>query len=407
MARYPMYSSVICSEAVVVAVRPVQGCRSCVVHTADVSKLGPRLWASAGGILNFSVRPDDIGKFSDVLGRQQEHTEQGKKYSHTNLNLATEDKGLLSILIGAHQEVQETVFKSLDELSSACAQSKGELQEAASLYRNTDAANAERLDRSYPEAHRPPAAPVQQGSQLGETNNPESELKPPGPPEGFQNPLQPIVTITNLLSPGYWVQQALEATIGTNPVQEVSELVAGNWEEYAKCASAFLALGKFVSGVASNISTNNDRLDDVWNGNAADGAYAYFSNLAKSIAAHQDGYNDLHGKYQEAAKGVWEFSLFIAGEIQGLFDKLFWIAVEAAAGAALAETGVGPVLMWSIAAFQCKQVVDEWGRISKEILNIQRLVRTVHGNILTAIGSTGSFQSYPLPNGGYQHPGLK
>lgn len=357
--------------------------------------------------MGFNVQPDELDDFGQVLDQQAQHAVSGTRYARETLNLSRTDRGLLALLIGAHDEVQSEVTRSLDQLATACDQAGAEIREVAALYRNSDQENAERLDASYPGVRRPLPRSTTQASPIAETRSPSQALQAPEAPEEFQNPIEPVITITNLLSVGYWAQQVLEVTIQCNPVTEVSELVGGDWESYAQCASAFRSLGEFVGSVAGNIEPNNDRLGVTWSGNAADNAYAYFYNLASSIADHGDGYRELHDKYMEAAKGVWEFSLFVAGEIQGLFDKVFWIAAEAAAGAALAETGVGPVLMWSIAAFQCKQVVDDWARISKEILNIQRLVRTVHGNILTAIGASGSFQQHPLPSGGYRHPGLR
>lgn len=60
------------------------------------------------------------------------------------------------------------------------------------------------------------------------------------------------------------------------------------------------------------------------------------------------------------------------------------------AGGVLSETVVGAAVFWSMAALECKNVVDGWKQ-----MNIQNSVRLVHGGILDIVGTNG-FSGVPF-----------
>ena len=101
---------------------------------------------------------------------------------------------------------------------------------------------------------------------------------------------------------------------------------------------------------------------------------------------------------------MWEFSETINDVIQDIFDSIFWGVIELVAGGVLSETVVGPAVLWSLAALECKNVVDGWKQMTNLLMNVQNTIRLIHGGVLDIIGSDGSFEAHPLP-AGYDHPG--
>jgi hypothetical protein len=128
------------------------------------------------------------------------------------------------------------------------------------MYDSTDRGSAEQLDSTYPNPGDPPKLPplpggIDQGSTISvvwQARFPAGRLTEPGKPEDFQNPIQILNDLTNLLSPGWWIAQILKETIGVNPVEELAKVITGDWEAIAKCASTFNSLSgpvrKFVGG---------------------------------------------------------------------------------------------------------------------------------------------------------------
>jgi uncharacterized protein YukE len=163
-------------------------------------------------------------------------------------------------------------------------------------------------------------------------------------------------------------------------------------------------LAFFCADLAQDLKTNITTLLTSWTGNAANEAFQYFSGLADTVNGYAAGLGALRDKYREAAQGVWEFSETINDVIQDIFDSIFWGAIDLAAGGVLAETVVGPAVLWSLAALECKNVVEGWKQMTNLLTNIQNTFRLIHGGVLDVIGSGGSFEAHPLP-AGYDHPG--
>ncbi|MER6762779.1 MULTISPECIES: hypothetical protein [Amycolatopsis] len=321
-----------------------------------------------------------------------------------------EHPGLIAGLLGSHEQAKTEILTALRNLEKVCEASGAELDRAWQMYDRTDHGSAGRLDQTYPDPGGPPPMPSLPGLPAGQgpeavqqTAFPATRLAEPKA-DGFTNPVQILNDLGNLISPGYWIQKALEGTIGVNPVQEFSNWVAGDWEQFAKASDALNSLSFFCSDLGQDLKANIDALLTSWTGHAANEAFHYFTGLGDVVNGYSGGLAALRDKYREAAQGVWEFSESVNDLIQSIFDNAFWAAIEVAAGAVLSETVVGAAAFWALAALECKSIVDAWEQISNLLMNIENTVRITHSGILDVVGSSGALQAHPLP-AGYDHPG--
>ncbi|WP_424185070.1 hypothetical protein ACOBQX_24700 [Actinokineospora sp. G85] len=361
-------------------------------------------------LLTFKVDTLQIGMYAGIVHNHQQDSVAATQYAEKNLRIG-EQPGLLADFVGSHEEARADIITALKNLEVVCAASGAELDRTWRVYDATDATAADRLDQAYPDPGGPPQVPDLPGmpSEIApmavlQTTFPSGRLTEPGKPEGFQNPLQIVNDLGNMISPGYWAQKFLEVTIQVNPVQEFTTWIAGDWEQFAKASSAANSLSWFCSDVSGDLKVNISALATTWTGHASNAAFHYFNSLGEVISTHADGLACLRDKYNEAAKGVWEFSEAMNDVIQGIFDNIFWATVEAIAGGVLVETGVGPAVLWSLAALECKNIVDGWKLATTMLMNIQNTVRALHGGVLSIIGNNGAFKAHPLP-AGYDHPG--
>jgi hypothetical protein len=360
--------------------------------------------------LSFNVATFELGKYTEIVRSQQADTGRAHQFSDQNLQIGAQP-GLLAEFVGSHEEAKRDVLAALSSLGQVLEASAAELDRTRQMYDRTDQSAAEQLDRTYPDPGGPPKLPPIPGmptdsgpSAVWPTAFPASRLTEPKKPDDFNNPLQVINDIGNFLSPTWWANKILEATISVNPAQEASKWLSGDWEQFGKAADTMNSLSWFCTDVASDLRTNISNLATTWAGNASNAAYQYFNTLGLRVEDYSAGFAALRDKYLEAARGVWEFSEALCDLIQNIFDNVFWAALAAAAGGALAETVVGPALLWSLAALECKNIADGWRQMTWLLMAIQNTVRMIHGGILDIIGTNGVFKAHPLP-AGYRHPG--
>jgi hypothetical protein len=351
-----------------------------------------------------------LGMYAGIVKNHHQDSESAWRFADRALQIGAQP-GLLAEIAGSHEEAKRDVVAALQSLARCLEACAAELDRTWRMYDATDHAAAERLDGTYPDPGGPAQLPDLPGMPSGDqpqavmqTAFPAGRLSEPKKPEGFTNPIQIINDLGNMISPGYWAQKFLEATIQVNPVQEFSNWVAGDWEQFGKARDALNSLSWFCSDVSGDLRINISALLTAWDGNASHAAFQYFNGLGLQVDGYRQGLTTLRDKYNEAAKGVWEFSESINDIIQSIFDSIFWGSAAAIAGGVLAETVAGPALLWSLAALECKNIVDSWKQATNLLMNIQNAIRIIHGGILDVIGSNGSFAAHPLP-AGYDHPG--
>lgn len=237
------------------------------------------------------------------------------------------------------------------------------------------------------------------------TADPTVHLTDPREPEpsitkGYANPGM----IFDALSPSYWVNQLLKDLVGWDPVGEAAAVFSGDWSSFARFGYALENLAKFSQDLGIKIQQGVLEVDRYWNGNAADAAHAYFSELATMVAAQQVSYCELSKQYEDAARGVWVNADVVAGLIRSAIDRAIIAGISSAAGTITAESGVGAVVGYGIAAWQTVEVVNKINEVSKIIMRANNMIIFVFGQLMAWANQGGSLAQYPLPDSAYRHP---
>jgi hypothetical protein len=208
------------------------------------------------------------------------------------------------------------------------------------------------------------------------------------------------------LSPTHIVSEFLELLTGYDFFGEAAEFFSGDWEMAWNAAGAFEALGRACQGIGINLSSGNLDLDQEWDGRAADAAHVYFMELASAISTQQIALHKLADQYARAAQGTWRLAQLYSGILKDIYDAALIAAIAATAGTATLKTGVGPLIGYSVAAFETWKILTMVDR-AKKIMDLA--IKTMNG-IAGVIGSTradaGEFLKYPLPGGAYDHPAV-
>ncbi|MCA1673635.1 MAG: hypothetical protein LC799_16025 [Actinobacteria bacterium] len=236
--------------------------------------------------------------------------------------------------------------------------------------------------------------------------DPGRALQPLPPPEEFTDPIQLFNSIGDLLSPTVWVSEVLDLAFGFNPLEEATEAFAGDWESYVNSANAWLSLAGATDAIARNLQSGLRALDESWDGNASDGAYAHFQQLVNALDQQKVVLDSAHREFISAGRGVWQEGKAVADILKTIGDLALLAAVEIAAGTVLVETVVGPAILYSLAALEIVEMVRLWQTATSLISNLQIAVNASAGYVQQLLSDLGDVQRIPIPGGSYDHPAV-
>jgi hypothetical protein len=237
-------------------------------------------------------------------------------------------------------------------------------------------------------------------------DDPTDFLKEPGEPEasvsnGFANPLD----LFNYVSPSAWINAAIESLTGVDVFGWMTDWVSGDWAAMWKFGDAMANLAECVQQIGINIQQGMLELDNSWDGNASDAAFTYFSDLAAATSGQQFALRDRQEAYDKAAVGAWELSSQLGNILQALADKAILAGISAAAGTALAETGVGAVVGYGVAALIVVDMLKLINRASTIINTAGTVILGLFGGGMDLAYQGGDLSAVPLPKVAYTAPG--
>jgi hypothetical protein len=218
---------------------------------------------------------------------------------------------------------------------------------------------------------------------------------------GFINPLD----VLNYASPSAWINDGIEKATGFDIFGTFTNAVAGEWEAVWKFGEAVGHLAKCLQELGINIQDGMLKLDETWDGNAADAAYQYFSKFAGSLSGQTVDLHQIQENYQKAALGAWQLSNQLGNVMQAIVDKFLIGALAFAAGSATAATGVGAVAGYGVAALQVAQMLKLFNDASVKINTAGTAILGLMGGGMAIGYQSGSLATMPLPAAPYTTPG--
>jgi hypothetical protein len=236
--------------------------------------------------------------------------------------------------------------------------------------------------------------------------NPTTYLTAPAAPDesisnGFANPLDAF----NYISPSAWINDAIEKAVGWDVFGWCTDWLAGDWEAIWKFGDAMINLAECLQEQGINIQRSAIDMDYSWDGNAADAAYQYFSTLAAATSGQQIALREIGEGYHKAALGAWQLGNQLGNILQALADKAIIAGIAFAAGTATAETVVGAVAGYGVAAWQAIEMLELANRASTIINTGGMVVLGAFGTGMAVGYKGGDLSSVPLPSIAYTVPG--
>jgi len=105
--------------------------------------------ATNGGVLGFTAEPTSIRAFSERVDQLVVDANSARTYAEDHLDIGGGDARIFATIAGAAAEVRAALSENYERLAKIQQTAAVELDKAATMYQETDEANAEHLDNTY------------------------------------------------------------------------------------------------------------------------------------------------------------------------------------------------------------------------------------------------------------------
>jgi hypothetical protein len=361
--------------------------------------------------MTFKVDPGSVSRYGELLMRAAEDTRAGNEHLTKFGHAEDADGGIYKYFFHWHQQSVALVAGTLEHVACVGEGGKIGLVAAATYYRSTDQDAARRLDNTLP------LAPCLTGLNLEEKvdrlvgppppfadwRHPRERLTEPAVPEPG-GVIDRVGEILEPLSVSGVVLFTLRQLFGYDPVEALVCQVRGNWEKLYECGVVFHQLADLSGDVAINIDQGARELDAVWDGNAGDAAVQYFKRLADSIDKLAPPLDKLGDAHQQVATSTWEAAETLKGLISTMIDDTVVVSVMVSAGAALIETGLGPLICYGGAAFEIAEIYEIYVTCTKKLHLLYNTALLLTGLITGAIAEIEGLPKMDVIADTYHHP---
>jgi uncharacterized protein YukE len=358
--------------------------------------------------MTLSVEPSALTGYAQQLGRATDDAAAIKGYVDTYAKQVTGGE-LIQIASGSHQQAVAAITATMGRLDTILRGSGPEVSAAAGYYLATDRQSAATVDRSFPAALGQCQTPLEyefngivcKPASFADPRQVTGRLTAPPEPENPPNALG----FMDYLSPTSWAMKGFDIVLGFDPISWVQERFSGDWEAVATMSPVLTNTGAALHDLALNVQSGATTLHPLWQGNAGDAAYDYFTDLATGINAMQGPLREMAEEYHAMADAVWSSGEAIGGLIKGMIDSAIIAGIAAAGGTATSFTGVGAAVGYGVAALEVANILRMWGNATELYQYASAAVLAFRSKLGSALNDLDTIKLPELSGGtGYQHP---
>ena len=308
---------------------------------------------------------------------------------HCDLSIMTE--GYLMVMLGPHAVAYANMVKAIRRIEDLAQQTATQINAAQQDYGRADSDAAARLDAGYPGAtdaaalrgllssRRPDLWPTAPRAAFADIADPSDALR--NPEYATEVVMWSINPLADLISPSAWLRQVSIWLFSYDPFEGWAKQFSGDWDAYVHCAVAWSQIGGACDHIGRNLVAGTADVYTVWRGNAAEGEQEYqlaLGNAAIGLRGACGQYYDLYTKAAEATMNLFDV---VSGLMSQLIDVLIIVNAAGAVGTASIETGIGPVLGYSVAAFYAFQAYELYEEISKFFGTADAVINALAGAV--------------------------
>lgn len=315
-----------------------------------------------------------------MLGRAREDLDSANTYLAKMENFEG-GSGHIGWCLDGHKAAYRTLSDWLGKLADPTVSGTSTaVSESASYYEQTDATSAANLDATYPdtnvieykehtgyldvesEGSARFADVVTPGNHLTEPHDYSNEL--------YGNKLEWWDSLSVMSLAGMAIQRVSEVAVWLgwldkpyHPMKELAEEFVGDWADARAAADILRNVGRAVNDIGLNIQWVAQGTEQVWRGNAGDGATVYLMNLARRFDVDNawPPIDTLAQQYVDASEDMVNLRDAAVGVLNSIGDYAIEAAIACGVGGGAASTGVGaPIAVGAVlfVGYKIARVVD-------------------------------------------------
>jgi hypothetical protein len=357
--------------------------------------------------VTFSVEPAALDGYAAQLGRAGDDATSIQSYL-LGYKVDSGWDGMLIEAVGdSHVRSMDTARELGARVATVLHDSQNGLIASAGYYRRTDNAAAARLDATMPGLCASAPSALEQrwaanvcGPSFADSRGPLGRLKPVDDVE-YTHPL----AVLDNISVSDWALKGFDFVFGFNPLDKVSAFFIGDWQAVAKGGKALGHAGEAFDDLGYNVQGGAIAVHGAWQGGAADTAHAHFTGTASGAESLVDPLKQISVQFDTIAHGVWSSAEAVTGWVKGMIDAAIIAGIAAAAGTITAESGIGAIVGYGVAAIEVCELLDMWAQATAAMTNLYSIVQGALGIIESQLAflhsaqlpDTSTFQAYQSP----------
>lgn len=359
----------------------------------------------------FEVKPAALDAFAQTLAEHGLHATSMSfryaidcgNYTDQYITLTGADGAIFSDLSTSATTLHDQIRKVSLTLGNALDSAGYNLAVSSDAYRKTDLSVAKRHDAAY----KPTGVEVELDADvMPETpvSDPAARLTTPGTDGLVPDLVDKVLGAADWFSVGGAVIKILDL-FGIDPAGWVSDKLLGDADSVAKIKNALAALSAFDAQQADNLAHALGTVRRSWNGNAAEAASAYFTNLANAIQARSEKLLEVKSQFEGFIALMDAFTGLISGIISDIIDLGVAIAAELASAGCLGSIPGVNVVIGIIGAVtatrlyrRISDLADAWSEYSGKFSNWNQALHV----LVAALGDLDA--TVPVPKGAYYNP---
>jgi len=344
--------------------------------------------------VTFSVQPTALDGYAAQVGRAGDDATSIKNYL-LGYEVDSGWDGLLIEAVGdSHVRSMDTARELGGRVATVLDDSQNGLTASADYYRRADTAAAAAFDATMPGGCATMPSVLEKrwadnpcGPGFADSLEPAGRLKPVDDVE-YSHPL----AVLDNISVSNWALKGFDFVFGFNPLEKVTEFFIGDWQAIAKGGKALGHAAEAFDDLGYNVQGGAIAVHAAWQGMAADAAYAHFTGTASAVESLVDPLKQISTQFDTIAHGVWSTAEAVTGWIKGMIDAAIIAGIAAAAGTITAETGIGAIVGYGVAALEVCELLDMWAQATAAMNNLYAIVQGALGIIESQLAFLRSAQ---------------
>lgn len=308
---------------------------------------------------DFKVQPAALDKLADLLDRAKEDADAGRKHLADFRDLE-HGEGILNERV--HETTLDAINGWLATLGTeAIASAATAVRNAAKYYRAIEEANARAFDeQQFPATY---VTEIREHTDYVEIEPPEGvgRFQDVTEPQEYLRKVDPDGhDVANMVHIAWWEAFSITAMLNEafvkateflswigmldrpyNPLEDLFKPFVGDWAGVYATAEALENLAHTLRNVSTNIHWASQGCEEVWQGNAGDGAAIHLMRVGDPINEIVVPLLELSKEYKTFADGMVEYRDGLVGLYKGVSDTVIELSIAAGVAGGSTASGIG------------------------------------------------------------------